>query len=155
MRDWKIVAGSGAALLIGLLLATQAEAGWFRHHRSHGMHDPDRMAEHANRAVEHLLSEVDASDEQQLAAREIVDRTVAAFAEVRFDRRALHGQVVELLSAESVDREAVENLRAEQLAAADRASRVLTEGLVELAEILTPEQRAQLHDLGHGRHGWH
>lgn len=154
MRDWKIVAASGAALLIGLLLAAQADAGWFRH-RSHGVGSPEHMAEHANRAVERWLSEVDATDEQHVAARAIVDRTVASFAEVHFDRRALHGQVVELLSAESVDPEAVETLRAEQLAAADRASRVLTEGLVELAEILTPEQRAQIREFGHGGHGWH
>lgn len=153
MRDWKILVGAGAALLIGLALATQADAGWFRH-RGYG-HDPGQMREHAYRAVSHLLSRVDASDEQHDAAREIVDETFVELAEIRLDRRALHGEVMALISAETVDRDAIEALRAEKLASADRASRVLTRGLVELAEVLTPEQRGQLQELGRGHHSWH
>lgn len=153
MRNWKILVGAGMAVLIGLALATQADAGWFRG-RNHG-HDPEQMREHAYRAVGRMLSEVDASDEQHEAARGIVDETVGELADVRFDRRALHGEVMALLTADSIDREAIETLRAEKLASADRASRVLTEGLVELAELLTPEQRAQLPGLGRGHGAWH
>ena len=153
MRDWKILVGAGAALLIGLALATQADAGWFRH-RGRG-HDPGQMREHAFRAVSHVLSRVGASDEQHDAARAIVDETFVELAEIRLDRRVLHGEVMALVSAETVDRDAIEALRVEKLASADLASRVLTRGLVELAEVLTPEQRAQLQELGEGHPSWH
>lgn len=158
MRNWKIVAGAVTALLVGIVLATQADAGWFRRH-GQGSHEPAARAEHAQRAVEYFLSNVDATDEQYEAARGIVDETLAALGEVQFDRRAIRGRVLELLSAESVDRDAIEALRTEGISAADRASSALTQGVVELAEMLTPEQRAQLEDLAgrhRGRHhGWH
>lgn len=153
MRDWKTLLGAGVAVLIGLALATQADAGWFRH-RGHGA-DPEQMREHAYRMVERTLSHVDASDAQHEAARVVVDETLAELAELHFDRRALHGKVMELLTAETIDGDAIEALRAEKLASAEQASRVLTRGLVELAEVLTPEQRAQLRESGSDHHAWH
>ena len=153
MRDWKILIGAGLALLIGLVLATQVDAGWFRNR--HQGHDPDRMREHAYRIVDHTFSRVDASDAQHEAARAIVDETLEELGEVRFDRRAMHEEVMGLLTAETVDHAAVEALRAEKLASADRASRVLTRGLVALADLLTPEQRAQLPGIREGHGAWH
>ena len=153
MRNWMIWVGATAALLVGLALATQSDAGWFRHHRRG--HDSEQMREHAYRAVNHLLSRVDASDEQHDAARVIVDETFLELGELRFDRRALHGEVVALISAETIDRDAIEALRVEKLASADLASRALIGGLVELAEVLTPEQRTQLMELAEGHHSWH
>ncbi len=153
MRNWMIWVGATAALLVGLALATQSDAGLFRH-RGWG-HDAEGMREHAYRAVSHLMSRVDASDEQEAAARVIVDETFVELGELRFDRRALHGEVMALISAETVDRDSIEALRVEKLTSVDLASRALIGGLVELAEVLTPEQRAQLGELAEGHHSWH
>jgi Spy/CpxP family protein refolding chaperone len=147
--DWKILVGAALAVLVGLAIATQADAGWFRHRGGHG---PEQMREHAYRMVSRVFSEVDATDAQHEAARAIVDETFDRLAGFGFDRSETHGQLMALLRAETVDREAFEAVRAEKLAAAEEASRALSDGLVGLAEVLTPEQRAALPS----RHGaWH
>ena len=65
-------------------------------------------------------------------------------------------QAVELLSRESVDRAALETLRADQLRLADQASMRFTQALADVADVLTPEQRKQLAErIGrwHGHRG--
>jgi protein CpxP len=59
-----------------------------------------------------------------------------------------------LLGAATIDREAAEKLRAERIAAADEASRKLTTALLDAAEVLTAEQRAELLEHFEDR-GWH
>ena len=67
--------------------------------------------------------------------------------------RDTRGQLAELLSAPTIDKDAVEKLRAERVAAVDEASRKLTDALVNAAETLTPEQRAKLAERMKERHG--
>jgi len=65
-------------------------------------------------------------------------------------------QAVELLSGESIDRAALETLRADQLKLAEQASKRFVQALADVADALTPEQRKQLAErLGrwHGRRG--
>lgn len=155
MSNWKILATAAAAALIGVVFAVQADAGWFRH-RGHGHgHDPTEMREHAYRMVDRTLSQVDATDAQHETARGVVDATLAKLDELDLDRRGMRGEVMALLTAPDVDRDAIEAFRAEKIASADQASKILTEGLVELALILTPEQRAELDGLHDGHGAWH
>jgi Spy/CpxP family protein refolding chaperone len=53
-------------------------------------------------------------------------------------------QARQLLTAPTVDRPALEALRAAQLAEADAASRRMVQAIADAAEVLTPEQRAKL-----------
>ena len=46
-----------------------------------------------------------------------------------------------LLTANTIDRAALEKVRAERLAEADRVSKELVNALADVAEVLTPEQR--------------
>jgi Spy/CpxP family protein refolding chaperone len=48
---------------------------------------------------------------------------------------------LELLSAPSVDRNALEAVRVQQMQAVDAASKRLTRALADAADVLTPEQR--------------
>ena len=52
----------------------------------------------------------------------------------------------ELLTQPTVDRAAIEALRAEQMALADAASKRFAQALGDAAEVLTPEQRRKLDD---------
>jgi Spy/CpxP family protein refolding chaperone len=60
--------------------------------------------------------------------------------------RDTRGQVAELLGAATIDRAAAETLRAERIARVDEASRKLTAAILDVAEVLTPEQRAEIVD---------
>ena len=58
--------------------------------------------------------------------------------------RKMHEKVMELLAAPTVDKAAVEAVRTEQVANMEKKSKVITEALLEAADVLTPEQRATL-----------
>ena len=72
--------------------------------------------------------------------------------------RAAGKEMHDLLLADTIDRNALEKLRAERLAEADRISKNLATALVDVAEILTPEQRkkldARIKDFREHRRGW-
>ncbi|TJX07212.1 MAG: periplasmic heavy metal sensor, partial [Mesorhizobium sp.] len=68
--------------------------------------------------------------------------------------RDTRDDVAKLLGAATIDREAAEKLRAERIAAVDEASRKLTSALLDAAEVLTAEQRAELVEHFEDR-GWH
>ncbi len=67
--------------------------------------------------------------------------------------------VANTVSAETIDRSALQALRQSHLAEADKITRKLTDNLVDILEVLTPEQRQELqshfdkHRGGHGGHG--
>jgi Spy/CpxP family protein refolding chaperone len=67
--------------------------------------------------------------------------------------REARAQAVALLSEPTVDRGALEALRAGQLQAAEQASRRLTQALADVADVLTPEQRKQIAEHVARRHG--
>jgi Spy/CpxP family protein refolding chaperone len=61
-----------------------------------------------------------------------------------------------LLTADTIDRGAIEALRAEHLQLAERASRRFAQVLADMAEVLTPEQRKDLAGrMERHRSGWH
>ena len=65
-------------------------------------------------------------------------------------------QAIELLAATTVDRGALERLRAEQLVLAEQASQRFVQALADVADVLTPAQRKELAErIGrmHGRRG--
>jgi Spy/CpxP family protein refolding chaperone len=53
-------------------------------------------------------------------------------------------QAIDLMGAETVDRAAIENLRAEQFALMDASSKRLTQALADAADVLTVAQRKKL-----------
>jgi Spy/CpxP family protein refolding chaperone len=56
----------------------------------------------------------------------------------------LHGDLVRLLTAPTIDRGALEQLRAGEIATLDQASRSAIQSLADAAEVLSPDQRAKL-----------
>jgi protein CpxP len=53
----------------------------------------------------------------------------------------------ELLTQQTIDRAALEKLRADQIALHDAASRRLIQAIGDAAEVLTPEQRRKISDM--------
>src|SRR5262245_18886847 len=142
-----LAAAVASAIAVGGSHEARAMRGFFG--RDHGWHghgglDRERAREHAELAAEWLLRSVDASDEQQARVREIVGASLESLAPLAEQHRAHHEALLELLGQPVIDRGALESLRAQELALADQASRTLTAGIADVAEALTPEQRAEL-----------
>jgi Spy/CpxP family protein refolding chaperone len=142
-----LAAAVASAIAVGGSHEARAMRGFFgRDHgwHRHGLADREQAREHAELAAEWLLRSVDASDEQQARVREIVGASAGALAPLAEQHRAHHAALIELLGQETIDRGALESLRAQELALADQASRTLTAGIADVAETLTAEQRAEL-----------
>jgi Spy/CpxP family protein refolding chaperone len=123
----------------------------------HGHRDPEAMREHAEFAADWALGRVDATEEQKAEVQAILDRTLADVSALRGDHGALHEAAVAELTAPTIDRDALEALRAEQVAELEEASRTIVEGVADIATVLTVEQRLELAELAerfHGRRRW-
>jgi Spy/CpxP family protein refolding chaperone len=147
------------AALIGIALAGSASAGWgwgMGHHGFGGRFahggmmggtlDPAEIEDHVKRIVGHIAVEIDATEEQKAKLTEIFVAAARDLMPIRaeFMESRQAGELVGLLTAPTVDRAAIEAFRAEKMALAERASRRLAQALADAAEVLTPEQRAEI-----------
>jgi Spy/CpxP family protein refolding chaperone len=126
---------------------------------------PEQMADRADRMVRHLAIEIDASADQQAKLETIVKGVTGDVAPVRDKMAAARRQMRELLTQATVDRGAIEKLRAEQVATLDTVSKRIAQAVGDAADVLTPDQRRKIGDMlpaagGPGRGGpgggyWH
>ncbi len=145
LRRWRI-AGVAAAVAGALALGACSHggrAGWHDGPMS-GQMDPERAARFAERMADRIISAVDGSPEQKQRIRGIAQAAVTDLAPLREQARAARRDGVALLSAATIDRAAIEGLRAKQVGLADGASKRIAQALADTAEVLTPEQRIRL-----------
>lgn len=100
--------------------------------------------EQINRMVDHMLDGVGASEAQRTQIKQIVQATAADLRTQHDAARGLHEKGLQLLAAPTIDTAAVESLRQQAEAQHDQASRRVTQGLIDVAKVLTPEQRTKL-----------
>ncbi|EBA10714.1 Spy/CpxP family protein refolding chaperone [Roseobacter sp. CCS2] len=93
------------------------------------------------RGVAHAAIELDATDAQRDEITQIILDLVADLRPVPDGFRAAGTEIRELLLAEEVDAAALEALRADRIAEADRVSREMITAMTRISNILTPEQR--------------
>lgn len=140
-----IVGGAGIAAVMA-----NDGPGW----RGHSMHAAwgggGRFAE---RRFERAMGEIDATAEQETALRGIFNDLRDDMGDMRGTMRGMRDEVAELLGAPTIDRAAAETLRATRVAAMDEASKRVTQAMLDAAEVLTPEQRADLIERFGERHG--
>jgi Spy/CpxP family protein refolding chaperone len=146
-RRWR-VAGLAAAvagvLAIGACSHTP-HRGWGDGPAA-GQMDPERASRFAERMADRLVSEVDGTPEQKQRIAAIAKDAMTDLAPLREQARTARRQSIDLLRAPTVDRAAIETLRAGQVALADGASKRLARAMADAAEVLTPEQRGRLAD---------
>jgi Spy/CpxP family protein refolding chaperone len=116
--------------------------------------DPAMMNERIERMVKHLAVEVDATPEQRTKLTEIAKSAAKELQPMRQKVQEARKRGMELLSAPTVDRAAIERLRSEQIQAADAASKRLSQALADAADVLTPEQRKKFAEHLQHRQGW-
>lgn len=136
----------GIASGVGFSAFAQGRPGGW-HHRGgfmDGSMDPAKMDQRIEYMVKHLAVDIDATPEQTGKLVSIAKSAAGDLRPLREKARAARKRGVELLSAQTVDRGAIESLRVEQIQAADAASRRLTLALGDVAEVLAPEQRTKL-----------
>lgn len=138
-----------ATVVVGLIAAApafaqdrSAERGG-PHHGWRQM-DPEARTDRMEYMVKRMFSSVKASEEQKTRAGAIVRRAATDLRPLQEKLREGRRAAVELLSRPSIDRNAIEAQRAQQATLRETISRRMTQALADLAEVLTPEQRAAL-----------
>lgn len=163
MRDVKAVPaprqGSGLAMrlmAVSVLFVAIAGAAFSVHAQGHpgaggpGGHGGHAMMmfggspEHVGRAVDHMLDGLNASAAQRSQIKQIA---IAAATDLKAQRdagRELHEKGMQIFAAPSVDAGAAQTLRQQMLAQHDQASKRMLQAMLDVAKVLTPEQRAKL-----------
>lgn len=138
---------------LGLLMAvagTVAVSAWAQSHggpHGGGFGGPGMFMgrpEHVSRMVDHMLDGVNATDAQRAQVKQIVQAAATDLKAQHEAARGLHEQGLQLFTAPVVDARAVEALRQQTLAQHDQASKRVTQALLDISAVLTPEQRVKL-----------
>ncbi len=146
-----VTAVSAVALLSGL--------GCHQRYGHHG--DPERLREFAEWRVERMLKKIDATPDQTESVLTVVDGLVADLTAMHEDRGDMRETLVAQLTAETIDRPALEAMRAQKMEEFDVASRRVVDAVASVGEILSQDQRLELaeearnhHPRHRGHHGW-
>jgi Spy/CpxP family protein refolding chaperone len=132
-----------------VVLATAAAVAWaggVGPFAGHG-HGAALAREHAEFRIHRALAEVGASDQQEEQILAMVDSIFERFHANAELREQLHDRIAAALTADPVDRAALEAARTEILLHLDQASRELVGDVADMAEVLTLEQRSELAEL--------
>jgi Spy/CpxP family protein refolding chaperone len=136
----------GIALTVGAI-AQNATGGGF-HHGMHGAHlanaGPADVATHVDAVLQHIYAETNATPAQQAQIAPLVQATATDLIQLHTQFHTEHAQMLALLTADPVDRAALENARVAQLNVVDQASREIVQLLADTAGVLTAEQRKAL-----------
>ena len=123
----------------------RGHGAWGHHH--HGFHDPEAVAERARFATDWLLSRIDASAEQRQQVQTIVQQAVQELIQVREQHQANRQALFEALGQPTISRETLDELRHAAVQRMENVSERLVTALADVADVLTPEQRAKLLDF--------
>jgi protein CpxP len=129
-----------AGLVLSILAVTTASVAlaW-------GPRGPHRDGEFAAFMLERMLERVDATDEQQQQITTIFERThedIAALREGIVEDPS--EEILTLLSAPTVDPDALEQLRVRHTERLNGLSQIVVASVVEASQVLTAEQRSEL-----------
>lgn len=103
--------------------------------------------------MERLLSSINATDDQKARIQQIMQQAASEMTGQREAGRALRDQARAVFTAPTVDVNAAEQVRQQMLAQHDQRSRRMMVTMLEVSQVLTPEQRVQMaeHMEKHGR----
>jgi len=153
-RRWlRGIAALGGASLLGAAAYAQMTR------RGREM-DAEEFAQRFDSRIGRFVRHVGGTPDQKDKLVAIARAALKDLQPLREQRRGARQRGMQLLAAPAIDRAALEQLRADQMRAADAASRRLLQAMADAAEVLTPEQRAKAaerlsHRMGRmGRH-WH
>jgi periplasmic protein CpxP/Spy len=101
----------------------------------------------AQERFEFALDRIGATEEQQAEIEGIIEPAVDQAMDAHADHEARHDEFRDLLLAETVDRDALEAMRAEAMDRFDEGSQLFVTVIADVAEVLTVEQREDLVEL--------
>jgi protein CpxP len=135
-----VLAVASTATLVAFAAPHGGHGGHAGHHAM-AMGGPTMMK---GRMLNRMLDDVKATDTQRAQIRQIVESARSQAQGQREQRRALREQGLRVFTQPNIDANAAEALRVQQVALQDQASKRHLQTMLDIARVLTPEQRAQI-----------
>ncbi len=157
-RRFFIFLGVGALLAVFALPVAFASGAGHGFGTGFGMHcdrsdlSAEQFQRRADRAAMLLLDRVDATEAQREEGEAMLDGVGQRAFDVRGEHEVLRAEWQEAFLAEQIDEQQVEALRVAMLERADEGSSEILGLVTDIAQILTAEQRQELHELAER---WH
>jgi Spy/CpxP family protein refolding chaperone len=145
-RRWLWLLVVPAVLGAGLFTMSRASASPFFRGGHHAASSVAEVERHLGHKVEHLLDAVDASDAQRAQADVLVTRLSPQLFALMGEGRALRGELKTALLADKLDKAQISEIEAKLATLADKLVDAGMDGLVSVADLLTPAQRRQVAD---------
>jgi|SRR5579859_6854222 len=133
----------GVALAAGVTVLATGGGVSAMHHMTGPMSQAD-MATHVDKVCRHLYIEVDATDAQKATLDPIFKQAAGDLLPMFQQLHAGHAQVLDLLTAPTIDRVALERASAAQIAVHDQISQRVARLVEDSGNVLTQEQRQKL-----------
>ena len=142
-------------MTMGVLVVAAASAAVSAHAQGHGLgmggHGSasgmmmfNGPPEHVARMAEHMLDGLGATDAQRAQIKQITQAAAADLKAQRDLNRGLHDKGMQIFTAPTIDAAAAESLRQQMSAQRDQASKRVLQAMLDVAQVLTPEQRAKI-----------
>jgi Spy/CpxP family protein refolding chaperone len=129
--------------------------GWHHGGSFGGPLSPAQIDDRIDRMTKHMAIELDATADQQVKVANILKAAVADLRPLHEKAHATRAEAITLLTAPTIDRSAIERLRAEKIGLAETASKRIAQALADAADVLSPEQRRKVTDwMTAGRPWW-
>ncbi len=130
--------------IAGALVLIIAGAGWAVIDRYEWRRDGPGLERFVEKRIDRMLERVDATESQRTRIRDIVDEAIVDMQAFRSLKLETWQALLDNFKQETINREALENLRQKTVETMDQMSRRMVTALADAAEILTPEQRNEL-----------
>jgi protein CpxP len=140
-----VVAGLVLAVSATVALSVWAQPAGGHHGGGFGgpgmfMGSPERVGH----MVDHMLDGLNATDAQRAQIKQIVQQAATDLKAQHDAGRALHERGMQIFTAPTVDAAAAESVRQQMIAQHDAASRRMLQAMLDISNVLTPDQRAKL-----------
>ena len=150
-RPFPLYRGAAIAALFAAIAAGAALPAAAHDHGRGGHGGPYAMGapwmgapEHVARRVDRMLEGLNVGDAERARIREIAQTAAADLGRQREAGRTMREETMRIFTAPTIDAAAAERQRAQMLAHHDAVSRRAMQAMLDIAAVLTPEQRVAL-----------